>query len=238
LKEENMDLQALLDHTALLYGRRNRIYLPSLRDLIDYLNLSIGDLQDAVRKDVGREAIGVALARVTCRVFEVADHFKDLPLVAMMVAKFPAGHCSYCHHFPCDCPPEHRLNAILETNHDPAQLQWSLSDWCNHFAGLYGTKNKERGIGDILNRLFREASEFLSLCMHAQGATVEEAEREFALELADTLSWTIAVANFFEVDLEEAYLRRYGNGCVNCKRSSCNCTARTLTPKRWHKRKR
>jgi NTP pyrophosphatase (non-canonical NTP hydrolase) len=234
-----MELQGLLNHAARLYGKRNRIFLDDgLKGLIGYLNLAIGDLQDAVRKGVGKKLIAVGLARIVCRTFEVADHFKELPLVPIMVSKFPAEHCSYCRHFPCDCPTERRPEAVMETDHDPVQLHWGLNEWCWHFDRLYGEKNKERGIENILNRLFREASEFMSLCMHVQGATVEQAEVEFALELADTLAWTIAVANFFGIDLEEAYLDRYGNGCVNCKREVCNCTARTLVPKQWNKKAR
>lgn len=230
-----MELQILFKHAGKLYGKRNRIYLPSLRDLIDYLNLAISDLQDAVRKETGNDLVAIGLARIVCRIFEVADHFRDLPFIEMMVAKFPAEYCSYCHHLPCDCPEGRRSGAILKSNSGNKQLHWDLREWCSHLDRLYGNKNKKRGIENILNRLFREASEFLSLCMHVQGATVEEAEREFALELADTLAWTIAVANFFEIDLEAAYLSRYGNGCVNCKRDVCNCTARTLTPKQWKK---
>ncbi len=49
---------------------------------------------------------------------------------------------------------------------------------------------------------------------------LQEIELEFALELADALAWTIALANFFGADMEHAILERYGNGCWRCHQSS------------------
>jgi len=46
-----MRLRDLFEYFYNLYGRRNRIFLPSLLDRVAFLNLAIGDLQDAIRKE-------------------------------------------------------------------------------------------------------------------------------------------------------------------------------------------
>ena len=76
-----MELKVLINHFFNLYGRRNRIFLHGLRERIDFLNLAVGDLQDAIRKTSGSRAIEIALTRVVARVFCVAEHFIALQLL-------------------------------------------------------------------------------------------------------------------------------------------------------------
>ena len=222
-----------------LYGRRNRIFLPGLMERINYLNLGICDLQDAVRKEEGQAVIGITLARVTARIFCIAEHFWNIPanqsihMVEVMCQKYPASRCSYCQEFPCQCP-ERRTEAVLEPIHGE-QLNWSFNRWQEHLRSLYGNKNRERGIENILNRLFKETGELLSLQMRIpnMGTGLAQIEKEFALELADALAWTMAVASFFEIDLQQEVLERYGNGCWSCHQSPCCCTNFNLKPMQW-----
>ena len=220
-----MELKALANHFFNLYGRRNRIFLHGLRERIDFLNLAVGDLQDAIRKTPGSRAIEIALARVVARVFCVAEHFIALPLVETMIAKYPAGKCSYCQEFPCACP-DIRPDFILEKTLCTSQDQWSLKQWCESLAALYGRRNKEKGIENVLNRLFKEVSELSSLPLKVPFAKLDldEIEKEFALELSDVLAWTIATANALELDLEKAVWDRFGNGCRKCRQPQCICT--------------
>lgn len=225
-----MNLQNMAEHFFLLYGKRNCLFLPGLSERINFLNLALGDLQDAVRKESGVRALDVALARVIARVFCIADHFKRLPLTEMMVQKYGQQHCSYCQKMPCVCA-ERRSHCQLKRPDVIKQYQWSLREWCAHFNALYGAKNKEKGIENILNRLFKEVTELLSLQMNVSrmSGTLDEIEKEFALELADTLAWTIAVANFSGANLEKAVLDRFGSNCWKCQEIPCVCTHFSVT---------
>ena len=48
---------------------------------MNFLNLAICDLQDAVRKEYNSEIKGIALARIVARIFCIAEHFYSLPLI-------------------------------------------------------------------------------------------------------------------------------------------------------------
>ena len=102
-EDQTMKLNDAMQHFSKLYGRRNRIFLPSLRDRIDFLNLAIGDLQDAVRKGVNEQLLGVALARVISRIFCIAEHFQELDIAWAMARKYGPDFCIYCRKEACAC---------------------------------------------------------------------------------------------------------------------------------------
>lgn len=229
-----MSLLDLLTHFFRLYGRRNRIFLPGLRERIDFLNIAIGDLQEAIRKEFPSSILRVALARIASRIIGVAEHFRDLPFTEVLCQKYPVTHCSYCRQAPCACP-ERRPAASLPETVEPLQLSWTLGQWQQHLGTLYGDRNRQRGLENVLNRLSREISELLSLQMKIPYLTLslEDIEREFALELADALAWTVAVANILSLDLEDAVLERFGSGCWNCRKIPCVCTHFNVSPVDW-----
>lgn len=220
----NFGLQDLIDHSSKVYGRRNRIYAASPIDRINCLNLAIGDLQDGLRKGGSKERLAIALARIVSRIFCFAEAFVKLPLVPMMVRKYPASGCSYCHQFPCGCG-ENRANSRPVQEVEEAQLFWRLSDWQKGLGALYGENNRRKGMDYVLLRLFKEVSELLSFEMQIPETqlSVKEIEEELALELADTLAWTIAMANMLEIDIQASFVERYGNGCGKCNVTPCGC---------------
>ncbi len=229
-----MELRALVEHMRRLYGRRNRIFLSGLRERIDFLNLAVGDLQDAVRKDVDKDRLGIAITCVVSRIFCVVEHFYDLKFVEAMARKYPYDACSYCGCSPCACK-ERRGNAAMRTQSAQTQLVWSLRQWSLHFRRLYGEANHRRGIENILNRLFREVSEISGLQMRLPrlALTLAEIEDEFALECADALAWTIAIANELGVDLETEFLKRFGGNCRQCNCIPCECKQFSFTQVEW-----
>ncbi|MBI4127867.1 MAG: hypothetical protein HY459_02220 [Parcubacteria group bacterium] len=220
-----MELQKLMEHFFHLYGPRNRIHLPGLRERLDFLNLGIGNLGDAIRMGIQGKLLREQLARVVARIFCIAEHFRNLPLVEVMARKYPAAHCSYCLQLPCVCPERRPDPQLAHTVHQE-QLAWSLTAWSHHCAILYGEKNRARGINYVLNRLFKEVCELLRLLVTIprSKSPPSKIEEEFALELADTLAWTIAVANLLEQDLDAAVWERYGKGCSWCHKNPCVCT--------------
>lgn len=230
-----MTLWKLQLHFRHLYGRRNRVYMPSRRTRIDFLNLAIGDLQEAIRKNSGDAKLGIALARVVSRTFCVAEAFFDLSIPKAMARKYRSEGCGYCNKFPCQCI-EKRPNPVISAKLNLQQLQWSLNNWCAHFRKLYGDKNKEKGIENIINRLFKEISELQSLELEVYvnlEMTIDKAEDEFGFELADVLAWTIATANFYKVDLEKSVWDRYGTGCGKCRQCPCICGQFRFHPVKW-----
>ena len=228
-----MNLSFLCDHFKEIYRKRNCVFLPSLLERINTLNLTIGDLQEAIRK-YDNEVVSVGLARVVAHIICVADQFHELPFVEIMGRKYHASGCARCHDIPCcctDCP-----KPACEMAPDPSQSAWTLTAWCQYFDRLYGERNRRKGLENVLNRLFKETSELLALAMNTsywEGFSLEEIYQEFARELVDTLAWTIAVANILGIDLEAAVLKRYGSGCWACRKQQCECLHFDLRPVDW-----
>lgn len=229
-----MTLHELMEHFFRLYGRRSRIFLPGLRERIDFLSIAIGDLQEAIRKDFPEPILRIALTRIVSRIFAVTEHLRGIPLVEALSRKYPLSHCSYCQQHPCACV-ERRQPATLAPTVSTDQLRWSLRDWQHHLNALYGDRNRTRGLENVLNRLSREVCELLSLQMKIPYFTLslDAVEWEFALELADTLAWTIAVANALSLDLEATVLERFGSGCWKCHQTPCICTHFNVSPVDW-----
>lgn len=227
-----MKLSELQAHFSFLYGRRNSVFLRSRQDRINLLGLAIGDLQEAIRKGHSSEILGIALARIVSRIFCQAENFRSFLIDRYLAQKYPSGFCSWCQKSPCQCPekrPQAKISQI-----DPQQIAWSLSDWCLHLDQIYGQRNKEKEIENILNRLFKEIAELQSLeCVIGQrNMTLKEIEDNFGFELADALAWTIAVANFLGIDLEKAVWSRYKD-CWNCHKIPCVCTIFNFNPVKW-----
>lgn len=227
----------MMTHFFELYGRRNRIFLPGLLERILFLSLAINDLQEALRKDVERSLLKMAMARIVSRIFCIAEHFHNLPLINALAMKYPFGRCAYCMQFPCACR-ESRPDATLVVIVEEMQMTWSLRNWCHHLNAVYGAKNENtpNARENLLNRLSREVSELLSILMDLPNntETIDEIEFEFALELADTLAWTIAIANLLGVDLEKAVIERFvRTNCWNCHQKPCICKHFNVKLVKW-----
>ena len=215
-------LDGLQEHFIHLYARRNDIYLPGRATRIDLLHRGIADLNDAIRKEANREVLERMLARVVSRTFCIAHGTNNISVAEGLRKKFPLEGCSYCHKFPCQCG-EKRPAPELGWGETFAQEGWSLKDWQNHLNKLYGEKNREKGIDYIVNRLGSESGELISLEHDILDSTMDDIEQEYQLELADSLAWTIAAANFFGIDIEKATINKYGKGCEKCGSNPCNC---------------
>ena len=127
---------------------------------------------------------------------------------------------------PCQCEDRSRNPYTLSDPSDD-QLAWTLIEWQSHLTQLYGEKNLEQGIHFVIGRLSSERRELNSLESMIQEAPesigIETAKREFQLELADTLAWTIGAASVIGVNVQNAVVHRYGLGCSICKLKPCNC---------------
>ena len=232
-----VDLKGQMDFHLHLFGRRNAIFLPGgLRDRVDYLSLGVADLHNAIRKNASPERMEGALARVISRTFCVAEYIPGLPIVEGFARKYPLDRCSYCEKKPCECEERRAASTLLSVPHEE-QLAWSLRQWQEHLGALYGEKNQEKGVEYIFGRLYKETVELLSIALYIMSGkdhrTYEEIEEEVTLECCDTLAWNLAVANYYEIDSQEAFIRRYGDGCKSCGANPCVCTNHRMSLVSW-----
>lgn len=206
---------------AELYSERDNVYLPGREGRINLLYRAIDDLQTAVRREADARAYDGLCARIVSRIFCVARAVDNVSVSEGLELKYPLQGCAYCQQLPCQCQ-ERRLEIIMQGG-DHKQSQWSLGNWQEHLLNLYGAKNVERGINYTLLRLGSEYGELISLEHSIGRMSIAEAKREYSLELADCLAWTIGAANLLIVDLEAAVNQRYGRGCQNCYALPCAC---------------
>ena len=118
-----------------------------------------------------------------------------------------------------------RSDPTIISDADGIQKEWSIKEWQGHLGELYGQKNKENGIINTTNRLFKEVAELMNLeySITRDRISMDEVEHEYGLELADCLAWTMAVSNYYDIDLQDAVLEKYGKGCIKCFQMPCIC---------------
>ncbi len=217
-------LKELMAHIDSIYAPRNALVRSDLADRMGFLNISVGKLYRSHRK--GRtEELGVRLANMFSRICCVAENFRgQLNFTETLVGKYPMTHCSYCQEMPCVCEYKER-NPSVRAFQEGVQLEWTLSDWQEHFAELYGEQNKgaDRGPNVVLLQIFGEVTELLEVAEEAPMYSIDELTRLFSEELSDVFAWTIGFANLFGIDFEEAVEKVYRNGCPSCRREVCKC---------------
>ncbi|MCX6811469.1 MAG: hypothetical protein NT039_02130 [Candidatus Berkelbacteria bacterium] len=207
------------------YGMRNRLRLGGPLERVGLLSLAAKDLQDAIRKRKVLEPsiIGIALARVVARIFCIAEHYLDLPLVESFVTKYMSGACSYCEQRPCACSESRRSEPTKVKL--TSQPDCTLAECCAELETNYGEVNRASGIENLVNRLFSETGEILSLVMGSLTSETsnQQLKLEIAEELADALAWSIAIANFIGMDLQAALTSWFWPYCRVCHASPCEC---------------
>jgi NTP pyrophosphatase (non-canonical NTP hydrolase) len=222
-------IDEIQNHLSRLYSERDSIYLPSREEKINVLNIGIGDLARAVFKGYERQDLEGCLARVVSRLFSIARSVDNVSVAEGLIIKYPKEGCAYCGQLPCRCQSK-RPEASLG-NGNISQKNWSIHEWQDHLGAVYGDKNNAEGIYYILTRLNLERDEFIVLesDIKKKPMRIEDAKREYQLELADAMAWTIAAANFLGIDLESAVEERYGNGCKRCRQVPCKCGPHDLS---------
>jgi len=81
---------------------------------------------------------------------------------------------------------------------------------------IYGERDRRRGVAGTALHLGEELGElFRSLRTRREGNMEEE--------FADVLAWLLSLADLLSIDLESAFIGRYGNGCPKCGSIPCRC---------------
>ncbi|MHB8994381.1 MAG: MazG nucleotide pyrophosphohydrolase domain-containing protein [Armatimonadota bacterium] len=81
---------------------------------------------------------------------------------------------------------------------------------------LYFEKDSGRGMEATFMWLVEEVGEL-------SRALRRESPEELAGEFADCAAWLSTLASIAGVDLEQAVIDKYGEGCPKCKRVPCSC---------------
>ena len=92
----------------------------------------------------------------------------------------------------------------------------SLCDLQDLIRTMYYDKDAARGAEATFLWFVEEVGE---LAAATRSGTREELREEFA----DVLAWLVTLANIKNVDLTQAIIEKYGEGCPGCGKLTCQC---------------
>ncbi|MBM82569.1 MAG: nucleotide pyrophosphohydrolase [Planctomycetaceae bacterium] len=92
----------------------------------------------------------------------------------------------------------------------------TLSELQTLIETMYSSKDEARGLDGTFMWLMEEVGELAA-------ALREGNSEELAKEFADVLAWLATIANVANIDLNQAVLEKYGNGCPGCGQMICEC---------------
>ena len=84
---------------------------------------------------------------------------------------------------------------------------------------IYGRRDGERGLAATYVWFLEEVGELTKAIRKKSIDQVRE-------EVADVLAWFLTSASLVGVDVEDAFLEKYGRGCPACGRIPCACPLR------------
>lgn len=208
-----------------IFGVRNQKLMPELWQRLAFMQAGMHNFVHAYDHR-HTDLYASRLASLFARWVAAAESVGLGYVVLKMAAKYPAGECTYCHHQVCICPEDRPKGTLVQA--DPNQLAWSLRELQLGLGRVYGRKNRERGLDRAVYKLGDEIAEVMINCLlisvRPSGvASSGKTEEKVLLELADVFAWMCGVATMLEVDLEMAFLAKYGRGCPNCGLTPCGC---------------
>jgi len=237
-------MTGVLDFSDRLTRQRNAEYLRTNGLRIAHLGVGGGEMVDTVERvkpeERMREILPTVAAKIALRVFTVLQGLEDKSqIIEALRNKFPESGCSYCGHIPCQCAvarPEEKIGARSSEE----QKDWTIKQWQTHLKRVYGENNSKQGLRFIIGRLMSEIEEAtaaeMQMEMSSSPEDVQRFRQETISELADSFAWAIAVCNELSVDLDKAFVDRYGKGCPNCGQIPCQCGPFTFVQERKDKR--
>ena len=82
---------------------------------------------------------------------------------------------------------------------------------------IYLERDQARGVEGTLKRTYEELDE-LQEAIENKGST-----QAIADEFADVFAWLCSLANLLEIDVSDAFYKKYSDVCSKCKKSPCVC---------------
>ena len=92
-----------------------------------------------------------------------------------------------------------------------------ISEFQKMMQELYAHNDMRRGGKATMLWLVEEVGELAEAIRREEPENIRE-------ELADCFAWIGALANLYEVNLEEAFLQKYPGVCPTCGQKPCICT--------------
>jgi NTP pyrophosphatase (non-canonical NTP hydrolase) len=92
----------------------------------------------------------------------------------------------------------------------------TLADFQQLIRRMYFSKDQARGVEGTFMWLLEEVGELAAALREGDHAACVE-------EFADVLAWLTTIANVAGVDLTEAVVQKYGDGCPGCGQLVCCC---------------
>ena len=82
---------------------------------------------------------------------------------------------------------------------------------------VYLDRDRTRGVKGTLLRTQEELAELSAAILENDGTkAIEE-------EIADVFAWLCSLANLLDIDVSDAFYRKYPNACSKCKQNPCDC---------------
>ncbi len=82
---------------------------------------------------------------------------------------------------------------------------------------VYLERDKTRGLKGVLQRTFQELEELNDAILN------NENNDEIAGEIADVFAWLCSLANLLDIDISDAFHKKYTDACSRCKKVPCEC---------------
>ncbi|MBY8998806.1 MAG: nucleotide pyrophosphohydrolase [Candidatus Thorarchaeota archaeon] len=82
---------------------------------------------------------------------------------------------------------------------------------------IYLERDQARGVEGTLKRTFDELEEL------SEAIKNRDTAQAIADEVADVFAWLCSLANLLEIDVSDAFYKKYNNTCSKCKKSPCIC---------------
>ena len=93
----------------------------------------------------------------------------------------------------------------------------TITAFQRHISSLYEKADRERGTAGTWLWFSEEIGEL------ARALARKESRENLEEEFADVLAWLATIANVAGVDLQQAVLDKYGQGCPGCGQLVCQC---------------
>lgn len=81
---------------------------------------------------------------------------------------------------------------------------------------IYGERDRRRGVQRTAIHLGEEVGELFRSLRTMNNDNLKE-------EFADVFAWLLSLADLLNLDLESAFIDRYGKGCPKCGSIPCRC---------------
>lgn len=104
----------------------------------------------------------------------------------------------------------------MTAEYRPRSSPLTMAEVQSLIESMYGRRDSQRGLEGTYMWFVEEVGEL--------AAALRQNDRpELPAEFADVLAWLVTMANMSDIDLERAFLEKYGQGCPGCGQMVCCC---------------